>query len=66
MKLGSILKDPENLGSSLNLHDINEIPERDKRDASIAVSRHVQTELSKDNSVLVKAVDSRFQRRCFG
>lgn len=58
MKLGSILKDPENLESSLNLHDINEIPERDKRDASIAVSRHVQTKLSKDNSVLVKAVPS--------
>lgn len=58
MRLGSILTDPENLESSLNLHNINEIPEKDKRDVSLAVKRYVETELSKSNSLLVRAAPS--------
>ncbi|PMD47786.1 hypothetical protein L207DRAFT_561205 [Hyaloscypha variabilis F] len=56
MRLGSILTDAENLESSLNLHNIIEIPEQDKRDASNAVKRYVESELCQSNSLLVKAV----------
>lgn len=55
MRLGSVLTDPENLESSLNLHSIPPIPADSQRDASLAVKRHVEVELSKSNSLLVKA-----------
>ena len=58
MRLGSILKEPEDLESSLNLHAINKIPDQSKRDASLAVRRHVETALSDKNSLLAKAVAS--------
>lgn len=58
MRLGSILTDPENLESSLNLHNIKEILEQDKRDVSLSVKRHIETELRNSNSLLVKAAPS--------
>ena len=58
MKLGSILKDPEDVESSLNLDCIEEIPSNSQRDVSLAVRGCVETELRKNNSLLVKATPS--------
>jgi hypothetical protein len=59
MILGSILSDPENLESSLNrLSGVVPIPERDVRDQSKAVRQQVQTELSQQSSLLLKAMSS--------
>lgn len=58
IRLGSILTDPTDIESSLNLDAIPSIPEGDKRDASTAVRRQVQTELSKSDSLFAKAVPS--------
>lgn len=58
MKLGSILKDPENLESSLNMHSIEAIPPSSQRDASLAVRNCVETNLRRNNSALIKATAS--------
>ncbi|KAK4206534.1 hypothetical protein QBC37DRAFT_393410 [Rhypophila decipiens] len=56
MRLGSILTDPADLESSLNLDAIPPIPAESKRDASAAVKRHVDAELRISDSFLAKAV----------
>ncbi|KAK4196151.1 hypothetical protein QBC40DRAFT_342945 [Triangularia verruculosa] len=55
IRLGSVLTDPEDLESSLNLNTIPTIPPALLRDATPEVRLSVQTELSKSNSVLAKA-----------
>jgi len=56
MKLGSILKDPENLESSLNIDAIPAIRPSARRDATPHVRHYVHSELSDSNSMLAKAV----------
>ncbi|KAK0748834.1 hypothetical protein B0T21DRAFT_380574 [Apiosordaria backusii] len=55
IRLGSVLTDPEDLESSLNLNAIPPIPAHLLRDATPEVRLSVQTELSKSNSILAKA-----------
>lgn len=55
MRLGSVLSDPKDLESSLNLDAIPPIPTESKRDVSPAVKRHVNAELGKSDSFFVKA-----------
>ncbi|KAH7322492.1 hypothetical protein B0I35DRAFT_476440 [Stachybotrys elegans] len=58
MRLGSILSDPEDLESSLNLHSIPDIPDRNRRNVSVAVQRTIKAELEQENSAFLKAVPS--------
>ncbi|CAP69119.1 uncharacterized protein PODANS_7_10775 [Podospora anserina S mat+] len=55
IRLGSVLTDPEDLESSLNLDSIPPIPPHLLRDATPEVRMSVQTELSKSDSTLAKA-----------
>ncbi|KAI1827707.1 hypothetical protein F4861DRAFT_331097 [Xylaria intraflava] len=55
MKLGSILKDPRKLESSLNLHTIPEIDPKAIRDASQAVQTSLGSEMHKKNGLQAKA-----------
>lgn len=58
IRLGSILSDPENLESSLNLDAIPPIPESTRRDATTHVRQYVRSEMRNSNSALVKAMPS--------
>ncbi|KAK0668672.1 hypothetical protein QBC41DRAFT_373847 [Cercophora samala] len=55
IRLGSVLTDPEDLESSLNLDTIPAIPPSLLRDATPEVRTSVQTELGKSDSLLAKA-----------
>ncbi|KAL4865192.1 hypothetical protein BDV12DRAFT_200384 [Aspergillus spectabilis] len=58
MLLGSILTDPSNLESSLNLHFIPPIPEHTKRDAADTARLVIEIELHKKDSFLLSAASS--------
>ncbi|CAK7237312.1 hypothetical protein SEUCBS140593_009917 [Sporothrix eucalyptigena] len=53
MKMGSILTDPANLETSLNLESIEDPPKL--MDASLGIRSSVETNLNRDNSALIKA-----------
>ncbi|KAM0260504.1 hypothetical protein ACHAQJ_002737 [Trichoderma viride] len=58
MKLGSILTDPEDLESSLNLDAIPAIPPSARRDATAHVRHHVRSEISNSNDLFAKAMST--------
>ncbi|UNI16670.1 hypothetical protein JDV02_003086 [Purpureocillium takamizusanense] len=56
IRLGSILSDPENLETSLNLNAIPAIPAGARRDATPHVRQYVRSEMKNSDSALVKAM----------
>lgn len=58
IRLGSILTDPENLETSLNLNAIPAIPAAARRDATPHVRQYVRSEMNNNDSALVKALSN--------